>query len=260
MVSVYGIDRALWDHPAFEDEPYTQKQAWAWLIGAASYQEKRIRGPRGPVTLQRGEFVFSVRFLAEKWLWDRGRVLRFLHMLKKRDMLRADERDSNLVYSISNYNKFQIVKAPKRVSERDAPRAEIVSTPCHDRDKEKDSKDSKDNKSLSPRALRAEFDEKFWPVCPKKVGKEAAFKAFCKARKTEELDRLISAMRAYALERAGQDAQYTAHPSTWLRNGRWADEAPKITYANGHDPPNSDSLETIIARARALDEKPDVHH
>lgn len=260
MVSVYGIDRGVWDHPDFPKERFTQREAWLWLIGAAAYQEKRIRGPRGPVTLQRGEFCFALSFLAQKWLWNKATVHRFIQTLKSRNMIANVNAYNNTVYLISNYNKFQIVKAPKRNADLtdDANRSE--TTAKRRVTQEKDSKDSKDSESLSPRALRAEFDEKFWPVCPKKVGKESAFKAFCKARKTAELEPLVSAMRGYALERAGLEPRYTAHPTTWLNAGRWADEAPKSAlYANGHDPPQ-DTLESIIARARTLDQNRDKPH
>lgn len=152
-VNVYAISRKLWDHPAFEVEPYTQKQAWAWLIGAAAYEEKRIRAPRGSVVLRRGEFSFSVRFLALKWLWSKSRTARFMVLLKKWDMVRDTVRDSNKVYYINNYNRFQIVKAPSRDSNGDVARNLGGTSAGHQRDKEEDSKDREDSYTKNkPRA------------------------------------------------------------------------------------------------------------
>lgn len=110
-------------------------------------------------------------------------------------------------------------------------------------------------KKVTPRAMRAEFDESFWPVCPKKVGKEQAFKAFLKARKANDLAVLVDGMRRYALSRDGQEDQYTAHPSTWLAAGRWADEAnsaPASTTAQTALPFN---LAEIQAAEEALQRK-----
>ena len=255
VVSVYGIDRGLWDHPDLAEEPYTQKQAWAWLIGAAAYQDKRIRTTRGPVTLRRGEVAHAIRFLAKKWLWEKGKTERFLNMLKKRDMISVVVRDNVTIYFINNYNKFQIVKAPKRDNDRDELREAIGTTAGQQRDKEKDTEDSKDIKTLS-RALHDEFERQFWPICCRKVGKAPALKAFLKARKTVSLETLIAAMRSYTFSRAGEDERYTAHPKTWLSQERWNDEATKLNGATG---PPTDSLEMIIAKARALDEEPPPH-
>jgi hypothetical protein len=111
------------------------------------------------------------------------------------------------------------------------------------------------------RALRAEFDEKFWPIYPRKVGKPEAFKAFVKARKTADLETILSGVRRYALARASEDAQYTKHPGPWLNAGRWEDETPRATHTNGATGPSTITLEERIAAARALDEKkPDVLH
>jgi hypothetical protein len=37
-------------------------------------------------------------------------------------------------------------------------------------------------------------------------------------------DRMVEAAAAYARERAGEPAQYTPYPATWLDNGRYDDE------------------------------------
>ena len=74
--------------------------------------------------------------------------------------------------------------------------------------------------------------EKFWLACPRRIGKEAARKAYEKARKTTSDAELLEGIRRYATSRAGQDEQYTVHPATWLNQGRWADE-PAGGYAQG---------------------------
>ena len=74
--------------------------------------------------------------------------------------------------------------------------------------------------------------EKFWLACPRRIGKEAARKAYEKARKTTSDSELLEGIRRYAATRAGQDEQYTVHPATWLNQGRWADE-PAAGYAQG---------------------------
>jgi hypothetical protein len=123
---VFAVARTIWDDGDFADEPYTERQAFIWLIGAAAWKEKKLQcknGRRcGSITLQRGEFCFAERFLAKKWKWSNSRVTRFLDKLERREILRSANRRANgaqsgaqiRVYSIRNYNKFQVVGLPHR--------------------------------------------------------------------------------------------------------------------------------------------------
>ncbi len=67
----------------------------------------------------------------------------------------------------------------------------------------------------------------FWAACPKKVGKDAARKAFEKRKPTPEL----VAVMVDAMERQAKSEQwlkdggkFIPHPSTWLMGGHWQDE------------------------------------
>lgn len=70
------------------------------------------------------------------------------------------------------------------------------------------------------------FDE-FWAAYPKKVGKDAARKAFAKRRPDADLlDAMLSALSAQSRsEQWRRDGgRFVPHPSTWLNEGRWQDE------------------------------------
>lgn len=134
--NVYAISRDFWDDPEFSDAAYSDREAWLWLIGAAAWKDLRTRGSTGPVNLKRGELSFSVRFLAEKWGWSKSAVDRFFARLEKRDTLRDTSRDGNKVYFIRNYNRFQVVGAPKRDSKRDSLRDDAGTDAGQVRDKE----------------------------------------------------------------------------------------------------------------------------
>lgn len=64
----------------------------------------------------------------------------------------------------------------------------------------------------------------FWSVYPIKVGKTAAKKAWSKVIESEDPDLIIKGALQYAQD-PNRHPSYTAHPSTWLNAGRWADEA-----------------------------------
>jgi hypothetical protein len=123
---VFAVSRAIFDDGDFADEPFTELQAFIWLIGAAAWKQCKVQGRNGrscsSITLQRGEFCFSERFLARKWKWSNSRVTRFLDKLERRRILRSANRSIDAaqsgaqirVYSIRNYNKFQVVGLPNR--------------------------------------------------------------------------------------------------------------------------------------------------
>lgn len=77
----------------------------------------------------------------------------------------------------------------------------------------------------SKKSLAQDFS-RFWAVCPRKVGKGQAEKAFATAVKLKPADQLIEAMTRFAQSVAGTEAQFIPHPATWLNGKRWEDEAP----------------------------------
>ena len=88
---------------------------------------------------------------------------------------------------------------------------------AYDKDKDKD----KENTPHTPQGVA--FDA-FWKAYPKKVGKEAARKAFGKVKKP--IESLLT-----AIERQKCSDQWTKdngqdipNPATWLNQGRWDDE------------------------------------
>ena len=71
----------------------------------------------------------------------------------------------------------------------------------------------------------------FWAAYPRKVGKDAAAKAFAKRRVGPEL--LAVMLAAIAAQRSGEQwakdgGQFIPHPATWLNEGRWQDETSRV--------------------------------
>lgn len=72
----------------------------------------------------------------------------------------------------------------------------------------------------------ADFEE-FYAAYPRRVGKEAARRAFVKAVKTKaKASDIIEGARRYAAATAaaGTETRFIAHPATWLNAGRWSDD------------------------------------
>lgn len=75
------------------------------------------------------------------------------------------------------------------------------------------------------------FDE-FWLVYPKKVGKDAALKAFKNRKPNQELVNemcLAIARQKNSLAWTKENGQFIPNPATWLNQGRWMDEVQEVT-------------------------------
>jgi hypothetical protein len=111
---VFAVDRGIFEHPAFQREPFTQREAWLWLVSEAAFKERSKRADGKVINLQRGQLCHSIRFMAEAWQWSKSRVDRFLTMLENRDMLRSETGTRTPIITICNYSEYQRVSLPER--------------------------------------------------------------------------------------------------------------------------------------------------
>jgi uncharacterized protein YdaU (DUF1376 family) len=109
-----------------------------------------------------------------------------------------------------------------------------------------------------PTALSVRFDE-FWKVYPKKIGKDAAKKAFDKRKPDQAMfDTMLNAIHFQRSSDAWQrdGGQYIPNPATWLNQGRWQDEVTNfkpvdLIHQTTPTPPNQDAaLRKIEADAK----------
>ena len=119
---VYAVARSIWSDPDFKDEPFTQREAWLWLVARAAWQPVRMRGNTGKsVDLERAEFSVAVSYMTTAWKWtSKSRVDRFIKTLENRGMIRDASRNGHQVYLINNYNDFQVVGLPKQNAKQNA--------------------------------------------------------------------------------------------------------------------------------------------
>lgn len=80
----------------------------------------------------------------------------------------------------------------------------------------------------------------FWEAVPRKVAKPEAQKAYTKALRLADAPTLLLGIQKYAASRNGQDIQFTAHPATWLNQGRWKDEPAPAANARASPPKAGD--------------------
>ncbi len=109
---VFAVDRRLFDHPAFKCEPFTEREAWIWMIGEAAWQPTIVRINRQCFELERGQFVHAARYLAKQWQWSASRVWRFLQRLKNEGMIETHPETDATIVTISKYCDYQFGSRP----------------------------------------------------------------------------------------------------------------------------------------------------
>lgn len=73
----------LWKEPREK----SRWEAWIDLIQSAAYAPETVLIKGRRLSLVRGELVASVRYLAERWGWDKNKVSRFLDLLRSETMI-----------------------------------------------------------------------------------------------------------------------------------------------------------------------------
>ncbi|MDB4914092.1 MAG: hypothetical protein JWM95_1736 [Gemmatimonadetes bacterium] len=84
-------------------------EAWVYLIQLASFAPRRYQTAFGPVDLERGELVVSLRKLAADFMWSLKSVRGWVGTCQKGARIRAQrETPAGIVYLIVNYDAYQL--------------------------------------------------------------------------------------------------------------------------------------------------------
>jgi hypothetical protein len=105
----YLMHRGWMDSDVFADDPYTEREAWEWMIAEAAFDEKTISINGMPTKLKRGQFSHSLRFMATAWKWDKNKAQRFIQRLIKWGMIEIAKKSGTgqLILSVCNYSDYQ---------------------------------------------------------------------------------------------------------------------------------------------------------
>lgn len=109
---VFAVSRGVFDHAAFANEAFTEREAWIWMIGEAAWKARRVRVGSAVIDLKRGQLAVSTRFAASRWQWSEARVRRFLKRLAADAMVTTQTDAHATRITICNYDEYQKVSLP----------------------------------------------------------------------------------------------------------------------------------------------------
>lgn len=153
MRGLITIDRSVFESVVFKDEPYTEVQAWIWMIAEASYKKRDVKSKRGVIHLERGQLTSSTRFMANKWQWKEPRVRRFLKRLKNNATIDVLSDATQNIITICNYTKYQELGC--YIDNKDNVKKDAVAT------QQRRSNDANKNTRIIPEEIPEEIPDDF---------------------------------------------------------------------------------------------------
>lgn len=101
------LHRTLAENDLWDAEPFTWGQAWVDLLMHANHKPTAIFIRGVQVDLDRGDIGWSEITMSKRWKWSRGKVRRYLGMLKTRQMIVQQTTQVTSIVSICNYSVYQ---------------------------------------------------------------------------------------------------------------------------------------------------------
>ncbi len=109
------IDRAMMDHPVVGIHKPKRFAAWAWMISKARWKRSPGTVNDHPITLERGQFSCSIRFMAQRVGMTVQELRTLLIALKTNTMINTAVVEGQTVITICNYDKYQSVRKNRTV-------------------------------------------------------------------------------------------------------------------------------------------------
>jgi hypothetical protein len=101
---------SLFDSDHFPEEPFTEREAWIWIIAHAAWRETSHRIGNAVVPVPVGSFFTTVRNLRDEWKWGSvTKVQTFLKLLQRQDMISVETNTGKSQITVVNYKKYQDV-------------------------------------------------------------------------------------------------------------------------------------------------------
>jgi hypothetical protein len=234
------VSTAIFDHDLFSEEPFTEREAWLWLISKAAWKATRHRIGGAMVDVPVGSIFVTLRELQDTWKWGSDyRVRTFLKLLQAEEMIVVDANAGKTLVTICNYSRYQNPERTENAETTQPERSEnALKTPIH-QDTNTSSLRSED--APLPKKQKATRLSEDWSL-PRAWGQWAVSEGF-----PEQTVRLEAAkFRDFWCAKSGKDATKLDWFATW-RN--WIRNCSKSQPGHGPPPPArtmSDAIDDFI--------------
>ena len=161
-------------------EKYDQRSAWVDLLLMVNHKDKKIQYDDGFKNIKRGQILTSKRKLAERWMWNRRTVDRFLTLLEKDKMVAIECTTKHTLITIINYDIYQAKeeKDTPPSTPQDAPPGTPQSTPPGTPPGSTNNNDNNEKNDKKERNIYNAHFEEFWKIYPRHDDKAKAYRNY----------------------------------------------------------------------------------
>ena len=218
------LSRELFNHPIWDDKPFSKGQAWIDLIQLANYKDKQTIYKGEVITCKRGDVNLSILELSKRWGWSRQTVRRFLDFLENEGMCATKSTTHRTTITLINYDKFNIPCATNVTTKWATSGQQVGITNKDNKDNKEyiykgDPKILKDKPSI-PLSDNTEYfiDEVFYKEC------QAAYPKL-------DIDEELSRMRCWCISNKNNRKTrkgITRFINSWLSRAKPTENKPEI--------------------------------
>lgn len=197
----------IWDY----DEPFTRRDAWIDLLLLANHRDKDTIFDGKKITIQRGQYLTSVRKLSKEWHWGKDKTLKYLRLLEMCEMITRDTDSRRTLITIVNYDIYQDTNRVIADSIKDSKQTVSRQSSATNNN------DNNVNNDNNNKYICA-FDD-LWKIYPRKVDKARAYKCYqARLKDGYSEDQLLTACKNYAkaCEENKTEQKYIKHAATFF--------------------------------------------
>ena len=159
-----------------DSTPFDWRSAWIDLLLSANHEDKSVLFDYDSVDIKRGQILTSVRELGNRWNWSKNRVLKYLRLLERLNMITKDSNNRWTLLTIEKYSDYQDVRDTDMDTSMDTDVDTNGTQTGHGYATNKKIKNvKKDNKYIYNK-YPSFFS--FWKIYPRKQDKGQAYKCY----------------------------------------------------------------------------------
>ena len=113
--------RQIWNSDIWKSpEPFDKRSAWIDMVLLANHADADFNvDDKTVIHVQRGQFVTSIRHLADRWLWSKDKVSRWLRHLSRHDAIHITATRTATLITLVKYDFYQGECDTDKDTERD---------------------------------------------------------------------------------------------------------------------------------------------
>lgn len=234
--------RALTEHPLWTQLPEAWLKVWIGILLRANFKPGRWDDGHKEYDLPAGAFATSIERFADFAHVSVSQVRSAFSYLEGRKMITRTVARKATIVSVLNWESYQPMADAPSQDESTGDSDEIARSSHDHRTIIATEEEYKNNNTLSPSdavdrnstrrvssktvsEADASFENEFWPLYPRKVGKAAALRHYrAKGRTAGDRIEIMAGLKRQLPELRSRDPKYIPHAATWLSQGRWEDQ------------------------------------